>query len=535
MKFLKIIIALIAVLYLTSCSEDGLMDSITVNEFDESDNISNYLKNKNPELGDFRISVERELDKNKFAKTLERMGLEESAIKWGNIYNYDHLPWLIPISDDKSREVVAMLFARPKKNGNPKISIVYAEAITSTIEKVKIDKITYDMFFSAAFLSHYNRVIYDNYDINLINWVSENREKFSTKSNKNGCDWNEVCSPITIVTINTDCGPGVEYCYEASVQMDCELYYDCNTSNNGQDQSFFINLEGTYNDSNVNTTEDPFDYLYNNIAFLNNLDILETTLGTDPLALISNCDPTQWNDLITMAPSQQILDKLDSFGEDWGIQSIEDAAGTAINLDYFGVKINQLPKVNGQSVTADQFLEHIRTNINSFIDMSIADFEPITQFEEDLWLSNSPEGSILTINMDDDGSVICSEAISSQWTFTTLETPGWIGIFPYDGAHPVSGNRQFGIKSNPDGSYTVFTRGADRLTRFYHNWFAGIAFAGADALWLSFLDRVKSFTDMNNGAADPVFEIETHRPDWLDVLDVIHGEKDVSEINCNSN
>ena len=209
-------------------------------------------------------------------------------------------------------------------------------------------------------------------------------------------------------------------------------------------------------------------------------------------------------------------------------------------MDYFGVTINTLPVVNGQQLTIRELFEYIRKNINDFLDPSIAEFVPYTPVDLLKWNSTNPVTTLFTIEMDDDGSVICSDyknqSNSSDWIFTTMKTPGWFSdTYPEDGFHPVSGNRQFGYKTNVNNSYTIFTRGADRLTNFYHNWFAGIAFNGADNLWMSFISNIRSFVNSNQGSASSNFIIEKHRPDWDDVRDVLYGEKNTSDINCSNN
>lgn len=50
--------------------------------------------------------------------------------------------------------------------------------------------------------------------------------------------------------------------------------------------------------------------------------------------------------------------------------------------------------------------------------------------------------------------LICSDYnYGENWTFSTLNAPGWLEGDSYDGFHPVSGNRQFGIIDNGDGTF----------------------------------------------------------------------------------
>jgi hypothetical protein len=88
------------------------------------------------------------------------------------------------------------------------------------------------------------------------------------------------------------------------------------------------------------------------------------------------------------------------------------------------------------------------------------------------------------------------------------------GLLGFNGFHPVSGNRQFGIKLLSNGKYEIFTKGVDRL------WFQNpggptinatgkliaylmepVAFTAADLLWESFQDKTTRYVNINGGNA----------------------------------
>ena len=129
-----------------------------------------------------------------------------------------------------------------------------------------------------------------------------------------------------------------------------------------------------------------------------------------------------------------------------------------------------------------------------------------------------------------DGSVICSNQESRSWTFTTIESPE-------DWNHPVSGNRQFGLEQNPDGSYIFYTRGVDRVAeRFDHfvgnTSFFPSAFEGGDEFWEDFQDNIQSFINDNAGQAQKE-GTQINRPDWETVKDVLQGNRPISDLGCN--
>lgn len=213
------------------------------------------------------------------------------------------------------------------------------------------------------------------------------------------------------------------------------------------------------------------------------------------------------------------------------LQNINDAYSTVVNMDYFPVKINQLPVVNGNRMTPEQFLNHIRTNINNFVDTSYSEFTPYHWYgvnEEGLWKSSNPLGSVIAIDIKgpDNGSVIVTGYSPEKWTFSTIYDP------KYDN-HPVSGNRDFGYTQNNDGSFTFYTRGVDRLTDFVTTKaqeYANIPFSQADSLWKTFQNKINAFVNSHQGNSS-VSSQEIYRPDWDKVKAVIDGRAPLSSLS----
>jgi hypothetical protein len=144
------------------------------------------------------------------------------------------------------------------------------------------------------------------------------------------------------------------------------------------------------------------------------------------------------------------------------------------------------------------------------------EFIPLSGAELFDWTGDSPIGSTFTINMFDDGSVMTTDFNEGEnWTFSTLNAPGWLEGDSYDGFHPVSGNRQFGLTQNSDGSYTFYTSGVDRLTGWWHVLGPGyaIAFDEAEQLWKCFLDQIKIFVEGLGGSVSDNYNCPNVRPD----------------------
>ena len=70
---------------------------------------------------------------------------------------------------------------------------------------------------------------------------------------------------------------------------------------------------------------------------------------------------------------------------------------------------------------------------------------------------------------------------SDYWVFTTIKSP-------WDGTHPVSGNRLFGYEIDSDNNMILYTRGVDRVNLPFFNYLDTLnnpAYKGADKLWES--------------------------------------------------
>lgn len=271
-------------------------------------------------------------------------------------------------------------------------------------------------------------------------------------------------------------------------------------------------------------------------------EVLEA-IEENPFALISNvpCDLLKnWLSTAKFIPDQSILNELTTLANAAGnqslllkkvyIQKIDDASSTIINMDNYSVKVNELPIVNGQRLSPGQFLNFIRLNMNNFTD-GTKTFNPYNNYGLDYtsqWISSTPKGSILALDIagPDNASVITSYSAEDRWTFTTIHEPMY-------GDHPVSGNRNFGYTSNPDGSYTFYTKGVDRLTdwtgRLMESMFS-IPFDQTDKLWTSFQSKINSYV-LTHGGSAVILTPQNYRPKWNLVQEVLSGRQPLSTLS----
>ncbi|KFC34147.1 hypothetical protein HZQ67_05415 [Elizabethkingia anophelis] len=284
---------------------------------------------------------------------------------------------------------------------------------------------------------------------------------------------------------------------------------------------------------------------------------IKDQIQDQPFALVdAPCDVVKkWLETAKFKPSQAQLDKLKSIVATSSsnssvtpggitvqriasLQRIDDAYSPAVNMDYFPVTVNQLPIVNGVRLTPEQFLNHIRTNINNFVDTGYSEFTPYNNYgvdDRNLWNSSNPLGAVIKIDIKgpDNGSVMVTNYRSDKWTFSTIYEPKYK-------THPVSGNRDFGFTQNANGSYTFYTRGIDRLTtidattvqnsEFLTFMMGGSPFSQADALWTSLQNKINSFVNSHQGSS-VVAKQEIQRPDWQKVKDVINGKLPLSTLS----
>lgn len=207
------------------------------------------------------------------------------------------------------------------------------------------------------------------------------------------------------------------------------------------------------------------------------------------------------------------------------IHRLEDGWGQ-INLDYYPVVVERFPTSDGDRMTPEAFLARVRRNFNDFVDTDWGEFEPYASGtdtgwdteNEARWLSADPLGTVVHIDIGgpDNGSVIVSLAEPRRWRFSTL----WTEV---DAGHPVSGNREWGIRDNRNGTYTFYTRAADRLTTA-PDWAAGVVgvpFCAADQLWKSLQEGVRTYVNDNGGRAMTGMS-KSVRLDWDAVRNRFH-------------
>ncbi|MEP0266288.1 DUF2252 family protein [Dokdonia sp.] len=187
------------------------------------------------------------------------------------------------------------------------------------------------------------------------------------------------------------------------------------------------------------------------------------------------------------------------------VQTISGTGVRELNLDYYSIVIDKPNDI-------DAFWNKFRLSFNDLIfedgkiETLYGSFQTYAKSDIEKWESDNPIGALMSFTMlgvgkiyREGGSVVLSCYSKNQWVFSTVTTDK-------DGFHPVSGNRAFGYIDNADGSITIYTKAADRLTEpeAWKELFGGeltmrpsTLFFG-DQIWKTFLEGIeKKYKHLN--------------------------------------
>jgi len=222
---------------------------------------------------------------------------------------------------------------------------------------------------------------------------------------------------------------------------------------------------------------------------------LNALLEINPWALIQDCaqqngmDIANYQALYNHTIPQACEDRLNSlglFGIGYNDQPISEGNVPCANMDYYSVEITQMPDLDSDG-NPDTEAEVYQAFREKFTDLASGErdgfestcnvpfdlddiidiwweFNPLTQNEESLFLSNDPISSILIIDAGannpavnfnaDLGAIIVSDFTPNNWTISTIQTPD-------TETQPFSGNRQWGWLINGSGNLEIYTRVVD--------------------------------------------------------------------------
>ena len=112
--------------------------------------------------------------------------------------------------------------------------------------------------------------------------------------------------------------------------------------------------------------------------------------------------------------------------------------------------------------------------------------------------------------LQEQGAVVTSASSPTMWVFSPVKID-----LCCPGEHPVSGNREFGIRSVGGGKYEIYTRATDRPTdKLFPR--ESTVFKGADKLWQSWQARVVDYIKANGGSATASPPV-VRQPAWTEV------------------
>lgn len=305
------------------------------------------------------------------------------------------------------------------------------------------------------------------------------------------------------------------------------------TNNNPETGIFILNFLKE-NPDTLNKTE-----------IVNRLKALDDLFKANPNVLLDiPCSQLPyWQELANHQIPQQVKDKLKTvntnshwYNSDLEIQNLDYSKSYTINMDVYPVKITNLPNKPGtnQKYTPSEFFNYFRLNINKFTDASHGQFFPVVDSniginDTALWNSTNPLSSLITIKIPlDEGTVICSGYNSQAWIFTTVKSP-------WDGEHPVSGNRLFGYYMDGNDMY-IYTRGIDRFTSTYSTpevirELENIGYSKASDMWKNMQNLLNNFVINNNGSSQVLPGVD-YIPNYIFVKEYLKGQRSISTLGC---
>ena len=321
-----------------------------------------------------------------------------------------------------------------------------------------------------------------------------------------------------------------------------------------QQNKQFINWQVNFLSNNSNITKEQFQPMIdfaqkflsenpdtiNPEQIFNRLKLLDDLFKTNPDILLDiPCSQLPyWKDLANHQIPQQVKDKLKTvnsnthwYNNDLEIQNLDYSKSYTINMDVYPIKISTLPNKPGtnQKFTPAEFFNYFRLNINNFTDVNHGKFYPVVDSnigvnDTNLWSSSSPLGSLVTIKIPlDEGTVICSGYNSQAWIFTTVKSP-------WDGEHPVSGNRLFGYYMDGNDMY-IYTRGIDRFTSTYSTpevirELENLGYSKASDMWKNMQTLLSNFVNSNNGASQVIPGVD-YVPNYIFVKEYLNGQRSI--------
>ena len=248
-----------------------------------------------------------------------------------------------------------------------------------------------------------------------------------------------------------------------------------------------------------------------------------------PLKTPLSTDVTEWKDLTEMEPTVTAEGVV-------AVQTIKSGVSDKINLDFYSItfqkdKNHSLEEFFKRLRLRFPELTHGQDSLYGYTESNwlfpyrgtSAGDDKILKLNETRWKSDDPKGAVMSfalaatnyrpalalvattsgktisiVQKHGDVAVTCSSP--TDFVFSTLETKN-------GGKHPVSGNRGFGLKDNKDGTWTFYTKGADRQSDSRLNAVKTVP-QGADAIflsghefWLQFFGNLK---EILNDSGTPV-------------------------------
>ena len=301
-------------------------------------------------------------------------------------------------------------------------------------------------------------------------------------------------------------------------------------------------------------------------------------IEADPHVLLRPCVEqntsypyTFWSDLYNFQPDQSTISALASRG--FTYQPLQEGNAVATSVDYYYVEIDQMPDFNGDGSpdSEQQVIDVLRANFaglasgekNGFTftcpspvnpDNIWWDFKPYEpEIDNVQWSFPAPiykntvffidAGAESTFNntFADKGAIVISQSSPCCWIGSTINTP-------LSGSQPLSGQRQWGITTLPNGKKAFYTKAADRAFTSGLVKLSGMNpdawncdddtyYNIANATWVNLMSKAGKFIRAGGGIVpgtgnEVIYNVAKARIDYSELDQKLHSTTPVSFTSC---
>jgi len=374
-----------------------------------------------------------------------------------------------------------------------------------------------------------------------------------------GCGWTAPIPDIPELELEEE-----EECIPLTAENQTAITNYLTANSNSAAANHFVE---DFKDVNCKFPDAKFD------RYVELMDILES----NPWALIEDCaqqnglDIADYQQLYNHTLPTSCIDKLNTLGNEFQDQPLQNGNATVANVDYYNVVVTTNPDFNDDGIPDSDAVvyQKYKENFTNLATGSKDDFHfscnapwitgigntanvgwsflPYSHGDTILWNSSSPLTSIIKIDawaeglpfseIADDGAIMISEFTTDHWIGSTIQTA-------FSGTQPFSGNRQWGYITNSSGNLELYAKAVDvarvsALVNFLptsddspENCQEDTYYNIGEATWSNLQEQIKQWVVDNHGQAQVIEKIAV-RFDKDKIKQILESNDTIDQILCN--